>query len=286
MYAALTDDAGVVLTSIDGTSINVSYNFTVTGFNNIPGAPTIDLTPNSPTSAQTLYCNVTTNSTDADSDSVNYTYEWYNNSVLFKATRNTGQLYDTVGYGNTTSGETWNCTVIPFDGTINGTSASDKVTIGNATPVVNSVNASSPIGFGENVTITANITDADGQTDIDTVLAGITPQGESQTNYSMSNISSEVWQLNNFTDFTNGTYSYTVYVNDTNGLINSSSGSFEMYANLTIQVRTLKNNYYDVNETVNLTDPPELDKIVSSTVKRLFENLEIVGSNLEVRKNE
>ena len=124
------DNISVNVTANDGTENSTLKASAVLQISNTaPGVPTINLTPDFPLNYQTLYCNVTINSTDADNDSINYTYEWYNNSVWFKTTLNTADLYDTVGYGNTTPGEVWNCTVIPFDGTDNGTRASDTVTI-------------------------------------------------------------------------------------------------------------------------------------------------------------
>ena len=65
-----------------------------------------------------------------------------------------------------------------------------------AGPEINSISGTpTPQGFGENVTVTANITDINGTNDIDTVLIGITPPGESETNYSMVNVSNDTWQF-------------------------------------------------------------------------------------------
>ena len=100
----------------------------VTG-NRAPSAPTIDLIPDSPVTTNDLICNITTNSTDADNDKLNYTYEWYRDSVLNLTILYTFNTSHTLGSANTSKRETWKCTVIPFDGTVNGTSASDSVTI-------------------------------------------------------------------------------------------------------------------------------------------------------------
>ena len=177
----------VNMTANDGTengTLKASAILTIS--NSVPGAPTIDLTPNSPVTTDTLYCNVTTNSTDADDDAVNYTYEWYNNSVLFKSTRNTGTLYDTVGNGNTTKGEVWNCTVIPNDGTVNGAKASDTVTIGNTAP---NISIESPADYynssNSTPTFGVNCSDIDvGDTLELTLYINNTPYG---TNSSVTN---------------------------------------------------------------------------------------------------
>jgi len=115
--------------------------------------------------------------------------------------------------------------------------------IGNTTPKIESVSATNPRGFGENVTVTANITKVG--YGIDTVLVGITPSGLSETNYSMWNISSHIWTLNNFTSYMNGTYDFTVYVNNTVGNSTFNSSSFEMYADVSSYVKTVKTSYLE-----------------------------------------
>jgi len=107
-------------------------------------------------------------------------------------------------------------------------------------------------GFGEDVIITADIFDINGVEDVDTVLVGIAGFGESQTNYTMEYVFGNVWQYN-FTDFVNGTYDYVVYVNDSTGLVDSVSGTFEMYVDLFVGVRTLKDSYTG-NELVKIGD--------------------------------
>ncbi len=134
-------------------------------------------------------------------------------------------------------------------------SSLDCYTVANTAPVVNSVSATSPQGFGENVAITANVTDPDGQQYLSLVKVGIIPPGGAEVNYSMWNTSSEIWTLNNFTDYHNGTYSYTVYAIDNLGLMDSASGTFEMYDNLTISIFPLEMSY-NGNDLVVITDPP------------------------------
>jgi len=89
----------------------------------------MDLTPDDSAVSSDLACTITTNATDADNDYINYTYQWYRNGVLFRTLQYSSLWSDTISSADTSAGEEWNCTVTPFDGTVNGTPASDKVTI-------------------------------------------------------------------------------------------------------------------------------------------------------------
>ena len=111
-----------------------------------------------------------------------------------------------------------------------------------------------PQGFGRIIQIKANITDI---VSIDKVLVGIAAPNENETNYTMTNVSQEIYQYN-FTDFSNGTYSYRVYANNTIGEKNQSSVStFVMFVELYANIKTMK-DYYERNEKVNITDPPDI----------------------------
>ncbi|MCK4589773.1 MAG: right-handed parallel beta-helix repeat-containing protein [Nanoarchaeota archaeon] len=119
----------------DGYNYSTVKSDSIIISNTLPTVPMMNLSP-SPTAYhnQDLYCNVTVNSTDADGNLVNYTYLWYNNSVLVSSTGPTYQLYDVLIAGNTTVGDTWNCTIIPSDDVENGTSNSSITTIVNDPP--------------------------------------------------------------------------------------------------------------------------------------------------------
>jgi len=118
----------------------------------------------------------------------------------------------------------------------------------NVSANITNVSASPvPQGFYFNVTIQANVTNAD------TVFVGITPPGENEINYTMTNIS-EIYSFNYY-DWVNGTYYYKVYANDsTDFWYNSSQYNFTLYQNLSIQIKTMK-DAYAFNETINITDP-------------------------------
>ncbi|GAG29963.1 unnamed protein product, partial [marine sediment metagenome] len=84
-----------------------------------------------------LTCTVTTPSTDADGDTVTYEYEWYKDTVLQPAlTTTTTALSATIGSANTAKDETWKCVVTPNDGTEDGPSGEDQVTIGDPAVVI------------------------------------------------------------------------------------------------------------------------------------------------------
>ncbi|MBW2984913.1 LamG domain-containing protein, partial [Candidatus Woesearchaeota archaeon] len=115
----------------------------VTIQNSPPTKPSITIDPSAPSVGQDVYCNVTTNSTDADSDAVNYTYRWINGSTLVRTFGPTAQIYDMLGSGNTSYGETWICNVTPFDGEVSGISKSANFTIGNTAPEARNVTINS-----------------------------------------------------------------------------------------------------------------------------------------------
>lgn len=122
----------VYVWAYDGDNYSLIVNNWTMVANSLPTTPIINLTPSVALSSQDLYCNVTINSTDADNDLVNYTYRWYNGSNLIVSTGPTSQLYDVLGFGNTSGGENWSCTVVPYDGQDNGTNSSLTAHINDA----------------------------------------------------------------------------------------------------------------------------------------------------------
>lgn len=105
--------------------------------NSLPTAPSVDVTPNYPEDDDDLACTVTASSSDADGDTISYTYAWTVDGVLSAITTNT------VAASYTTDGEVWLCTVTPDDGTASGSTGTDRVTVGDYTapdaPVLNSL---------------------------------------------------------------------------------------------------------------------------------------------------
>jgi hypothetical protein len=110
------------------------------------------------------------------------------------------------------------------------------------------------VGFGYNVTITANITDEFSSVDLVKVQIGY-PGGESG-NYTMSHSSGDTYQYL-FTDtWLVGQYNYTIWAMDNSTNSNSSSGyHFHVSADASISIATLQDSYSG-NQYINITDPP------------------------------
>jgi len=102
-------------------------------------------------------------------------------------------------------------------------------------PTVTLLNVTDPQGLGENVTIYVNITEP-ASLPLNNVWVQITPPGGSPANYTMWNITKNIWLINNFTDWENGSYAFTVYANDTGGATGQNSSNFTLFANLTVQL--------------------------------------------------
>jgi hypothetical protein len=113
-----------VVTPNDGTVSGPSDDDEVTVGNSPPTAPVVDVTPNSPTTDDDLTCSIITPSTDPDSDTVTYAYQWYKNNVLQPSETN-----PTLSKTLTLKGETWKCIVTPNDGFVNGPTGEDAVII-------------------------------------------------------------------------------------------------------------------------------------------------------------
>jgi len=132
----------------------------------------------------------------------------------------------------------------------------DEYVAGDSTPpnVTYVSDSPDPQGLGENVTISATVID---DAEVQTVLVGITLPGGSEINYTMTNQSSVY--SHNYLNWVNGTYNYTIYAKDATGNLNDSrTGTFEIYSDVYLHVKTLKDTY-GANEIVNITDPFEFD---------------------------
>jgi subtilisin family serine protease len=96
--------------------------------NSPPTAPVVDVIPDSPKTGDDLLCSIATPSTDADGDTVTYSYAWYKDDAL-----QGGLTGDTVISANTSEGEVWRCVVTPNDGTVDGPTGQGEVTITQVT---------------------------------------------------------------------------------------------------------------------------------------------------------
>jgi hypothetical protein len=124
-------------------------------------------------------------------------------------------------------------------------------------PRINSVSNQPSIGgFGQNITITANITEGD------LPIGGVNVTVQHLANietYPMVHLSGAIYEYVYANGWTTGQYNYTISAYDTQSHTNTSQQySFNISANATISVSTLKDTYTNANEWINITDPPEI----------------------------
>ena len=135
-------------------------------------------------------------------------------------------------------------------------------------PQITAVSASPhTVGFGFNVTISANVTDSG--TGVNTVNVNITYPDHTHGNYTMSHTTGITYQYVFSSTWQTGQYNYTIWATDHSNNSNSSTEHhFHVSATATISIATLKDSY-GKGEYINLTDPPASP-----------ENLSLVGRGL------
>ena len=118
-------------------------------------------------------------------------------------------------------------------------------------PVISNVSWSPPwVGFGFDINISAYVISSN------SVKVNITYPDASTENYTMSVIDPHNYQYVFNDTWQHGMYNFTIWAYSGSGGSSGSSGySFNVSANASIDVATLKDNY-TVNEFVNVTDPP------------------------------
>jgi hypothetical protein len=124
--------------------------------NSIPEIASIAINPSAPSASDDLTCAVT--SSDADGDSVTYTYSWTRNGA------NAGVSTATLSNVTTSRNDIYTCTATPDDGSDTGVAQSSaSATVVNQAPVISSLTLStaSPL---TGATLTANpvVSDDDG----------------------------------------------------------------------------------------------------------------------------
>jgi hypothetical protein len=125
----------------------------------------------------------------------------------------------------------------------------------NTASQITNINSSPyTIGFGYNVTITANVTDD--LSGVDLVKAQISYPGGKSGNFTMTHTMGDTYQYL-FTDtWLTGQYNYTIWVIDNSSNSNSSTGHhFYVSANASISIATLQDSYTG-SQYINITDPP------------------------------
>ena len=132
-----------------------------------------------------------------------------------------------------------------------------QILIDTTPPTITNVNASPhTVGFGYNVTITADVVDNGSGVDLVTIQI-IPPSGiGNSSNDTMTLISNNTYQYV-FTDtWSTGRYNYTIWATDnTNNTASSSGHHFHVSAEATISIATLRNSYTS-SQYINITDPP------------------------------
>lgn len=122
-------------------------------------------------------------------------------------------------------------------------------------PMISNVTATPhTVGFGYNVTITADV--FDNESGISQVKVYITPPGEIGTNYTMTHESGDTYYyIYNHTWIT-GQYNFTIWAISNQSHMNTSSGHhFHVSADATISIATLQDTYSG-EDYINITDPP------------------------------
>jgi hypothetical protein len=187
--------------------------------NSLPSAPVIDILPGSPGDNEDLVSTIAAASTDLDNDSITYSYQWYKNDVL-----QAGQTANTLSKLLTSIGENWKCVVTPNDGTVNGATGSDNVTIVSSDTTAPTITIVNPANGGSLSTGTTS------------TYINITTNENAVCRYNTTNSAFSFSEGINFTTTGNSAHSflfsglsngqsYTLYYkcNDTSGNINSAS---------------------------------------------------------------
>jgi len=132
-------------------------------------------------------------------------------------------------------------------------------------PIINSVNDTpDTVGFGYNVTITANVTEntTGNFSGIKTVRINITYPDDSYKNLTMIDMGNNTYQRVFIDTWLVGQYNYSIWaIDNAYNNVTSSGHSFNVSVDATISVCTV-NSSYGGNDTVNLTDPPGCSYLV------------------------
>lgn len=174
------DEVYCAITPTDGTDDGVSKesNHLVIA-NSAPTAPTVEITPENPSTSDNITCLISEASDDVDGDTITYSYNWYQNDVLQpELTTNT------VSSSETETHDIWKCVVTPDDGTVDGLSGQDSVAIGNMPPTASNLDISPDQPDTKNdLTASYDYNDVDGDTESNSEIKWYI-NGEEQPAYS------------------------------------------------------------------------------------------------------
>jgi chitodextrinase len=131
----------------------------------------------------------------------------------------------------------------------------------NTSPEITNVsNVPDTIGFGFNITITADI--FENQSGVDIIQVNMTYPNSTQYIFNMNHFENDTYNFVFNDTWLKGQYNYSIWTVDYANNSNISDGySFNVSGQATISVCTI-NNSYTGNCTVNLTDPPSSSYLV------------------------
>jgi len=130
-----------------------------------------------------------------------------------------------------------------------------KYTPDNSSPMIENIsNTPGTVGFGFNVNITVNVTD--NASGVATVKVNVTYPDDNYKNFTMNLTENNTYEYEFSDTWLVGQYNYSIWCVDYAGNSISSSGySFNISAQATVSIATLKNSY-EADEYINITDPP------------------------------
>ena len=123
----------LTVTDISNLQAQDSVAFRVVSADLPPTTPSVDVTPDEPSTADDLICLVTVASTDPEGLAVTMTYSWLVDGSP------TAWIDPVLDADQTSTGETWTCEVRGNDGVLDSEAGSDSVTVSGSPPTLESV---------------------------------------------------------------------------------------------------------------------------------------------------
>jgi hypothetical protein len=121
----------VVATPNDGEVDGAASSASATVANSPPSAPVLSVAPADPAAGEDdLFCEIDIPSSDADGDSVSYSFAWLVNGSSYSGPQTDDASSSLVPASETADAQTWTCLATPNDGEDDGTRGSEAVDIG------------------------------------------------------------------------------------------------------------------------------------------------------------
>jgi hypothetical protein len=255
------DVINVTVSATDSTGLNSTVQENSISLSNT--APTITTIILNSTNlenktAEDLECHVIS-ATDVDGDELNYTYKWFNNSILELIINNTNETIHLLNNSNTSKGENWTCEVTPYDGTSDGNSLNSTIlTIANTdvTLTANLTNISFNNDLKNAINLNSYFSDVDGD-NISYTVSGNTQINVTIGDDGIVNLSSTISTLESVSFTANSSLSSsvtsnTIQINATNNtIVVSLDNPIDYYnsSNLTVTFNCSANNTRNINLT-------------------------------------